>query len=234
MSSHYKKWGMGAGILAILGAILILVSLGLGWYQLQFSGNGNTITANYLPGSSASISCSGSECGFVPTGSHSYSSENMTNEGNLYMALLYMIIGAGVLGLLGAILTFLTPRLKGGMKWLPLIFVLLGLLISVGAVAYVAVGQPGAYKSDATSGGQAAPSGSWPGGSFSGSASQGVGGTETWGPGVGFYLGVVAVVLFLISMILMFMAWKGMKEGESMPPAAPAPATPPATPPGGM
>lgn len=234
MSGHYKKWGMGAGILAILGAILILVSLGVGWYQFQVSGNGTTITGNYLPGNSGSVTCSGSECGLIPTGSHSYSSDNQPNEGNLYSALLYIIVGAGVLGLLGAILTFLSNRLTGVMRWLPLIFVLLGLLLSVGAVAYVAVGQPGAYKSDATQNGAQAPSGSWPGGSFTGSASGAGGSTQTWGPGIGFYLGVVAVVMFLISMLLLFMAWKAMKEGEAAPAAAPTQTTPPVTPPSGM
>ncbi|MCI4331922.1 MAG: hypothetical protein L3K19_08795 [Thermoplasmata archaeon] len=235
MNSQSMKWGKIAGILGILGAILILVSVGLAWYTITtnetFNGNSFTVGENFNPGSSFTATCTGSSfCSAAPTGSHSYSSQNATNEGNLYGALFYLLIGSGVLGLIGAALTFVVDRLSGILKFLPLILVVVALLMGIGGVAYVAAGQPAALNSDTTAHGGMAPSGSWPGSSFIGSSSTSSG-TMNWGPGAGFYLGIVAVVMFLISMLFMFMAWKAMKANM---PAEQPPMAPPASPPGGM
>lgn len=238
MSSHYKKWGTAAAVLGILGAILLLVSAALAWYQISSGANGTTVTGNLNPGSSYSTSCSGNNCGLIPTGSQSYSDAKQSHEQSLYGTLYYLILAGGVLALIGAILAFLTPRLPKGMQVLPLLLILVGLVLGIAAVGYVAGGQASAYSNDWTANGNSAPpSGtSWPGGSFIGSSSSG-GTTENWGPGVGFYLGVVAVVMFLLSVVFMVLAWRAMKhDGPAAPmaPMAPAATPPPASPPGGM
>lgn len=238
MSSHYKKWGTAAAVLGILGAILLLVSAAMAWYQISSADSGTTATYNLNPGSSYSVTCSGSNCGLVPTGSQSYSSAMESHEQSLYGTLYYLIIAGGVLALIGAVLAFLTPRLPKSAQIAPLLLILIGLILGIAAVGYVAGGQTSAYSSDATSHGQSAPpSGtSWPGGSFIGSSSNG-GATQNWGPGVGFYLGVVAVVMFLLSVVFMVLAWRAMKhDGPAAPmaPMAPAATPPPASPPGGM
>lgn len=248
------KMSMGkvAGVLAIIGAILLIASAFLGWYVVSISENalGVSVTATetFLPGSSYTSNALGS------TTTQSYSSSHLNNTGGLFMITQYILIGGFVLALLGGILYF-ASTMRGRESWSKpaMILLVLALLLAIVAPAYVAGALPGAFKSDSPTGQSTNTSGPWS--SFIGSCSTGSGcfggqgggggssGTATWGPGVGWYLAVVAFVLLLVSVILLWRAKMAPAESDhaDAPMAAPAASdtysmdtsVPPQAPPGG-
>lgn len=237
------KMGRLAGVLAIIGALLLIVSMFLGWYTIQFNGSLSGVTTsgteNLLPGSSytSSTSCSGSQyCPASTSTTNSYSSTNQTSVGNLMMTTQYLLIGGFVLGLLGAILGF-AASMKGRENWATpaMILVVLALLLALVTPVYVYAAMPGAFSSDTPSADRTNGSGPWS--SFFGSSSSSGGGSVTWGGGIGWDLAWGAFVLFLIAVVLLWRDRMAPKPAEpSMSSTMPAPmdaGQPPASPPGG-
>jgi len=248
------KMSMGkiAAVLAIIGALLLIVSAFIGWYTISVTASAAGFSAsgseNFLPGSSYTSSFSGS------TTTQSYSSTNATNVGNLFMATQYILIGGFILGLLGGLLLF-ASSMKGRESWSKpaMILLVLALLMAIVAPAYVAAAAPGAFKADIPASASSNNSGPWS--SFTGSCSAGatcftgggggtgVSGTTTWGPAAGWYLAWGGFVVLLIAIILL---WRdrmtAAKMGQSEATSSPAPASdtysmntnpPGQTPPGG-
>ncbi|HEV2316135.1 MAG TPA: hypothetical protein VGV89_00980 [Thermoplasmata archaeon] len=210
----------------------------VGWYSTSFSASESfggvsvsaTGTYTFYPGSSyhttTSVSCSGSPlCGSIPTGTNttSYSSSHLTQTGNWYALVEYLTIGGLVLGLLGALLGFMS-RGKPGMQMAVLGLIALALILSIATPMLLLAEQPGAVSSDCHNNGGSNATGcsTGPGGSFFGSCSGsscagtflvGSGSSGSWGPSTGWYLSIVAFVLFLIGLLL-FLA--GRKEPEPM------------------
>jgi hypothetical protein len=240
------KKGMLGAILLIIGAILLIAALFTSWYtwSLQESGAGGSITGDtdFHAGTSytTSFSCSGEASSVCPSGATCpYSGSSSTGctaagenkTGQLYAVTEFIVIGGLVLGFLAGILALMggtKPGMRKGAVALGAIALILAL---VGPVVLLAA-QPGAVKSDSTPSGGSAPSGSGPYSSYFGSCSGsncGFGGSGatsvsgTWGPSVGWYLSIVAFVLFLLGVI---MVMRGGRESSAMPASAPAPAAP--------
>jgi hypothetical protein len=212
-----KRGRMVGAAIVLVGAILLIAALFTPWYMEQFSNSGNTETMYAYPGiptSSGTIqyTCSGiSSC----PGSTSYSAHNLTNSGNIAEAGYFLIIGGLVLGLIGAILGFTSgnnPRRARPAMTLALV----GGILAIAAVGAFVAALPSAIGSDTPG-----HTGTGPWSSFFGSTSLG-GGTLTWGPGIGWYLGIVAFVVLLVGMIVLARARK-----DPSVPAAAAPAVPP-------
>lgn len=252
------KKGMLGGILLFIGAILLIVALLTSWYttSLQSSGPGGSATEqlDFKPGSSYSVSfsCSGAASSLCPgstTCSYSGSSSNYCNPqginrtGQLYAVTEYLVIGGLVLGLLAGIFAMMSggkPGMRKGAIALGVIALLFALVVPITLLA----AQPGALKSDFTPSGGSAPTGNGPYSSFFGSCSGNNCGftgpasgnvSDTWGPSVGWYLSIVAFIVFLLGTMMVMRSGK-----ESAPMAAPMPAQPasmdnpgaPMTPPG--
>lgn len=251
------KRGMLAGALALIGAILLIVSVFLAWYTVSISASetvgsvtiSTTGNENFLPGSSfqEQLSCSGSpDCPGSTTNTTSYSSDHLNATGTVYMVTEYVLIGGFVLGLLGAILVF-GGGMMGRTKWMMpgMLLIVLALLMALVAPLYVLGAGPGAFSSDTPAAERANATGPWSSfvGSCSASAScitgsSSTNGSANWGPGAGWYLGLVAFVLFLLSLIFLLRDRRAMMsapaaDSEGAMPAPTPEAMPPAAPPPG-
>lgn len=243
------KRGMLGGLLMIIGAILLIVALLTSWYTYSaktsesFAGNSATGTINLdlHPGSnyvsSSSYSCSGPQasslcpsstsnsCPYVSSSSsNSCPAGNFNKTGALYAVTEYLVIGGLVLGLLAGILAFVSGG-KPGMRKGALALGIIALLLAIATPITLLAAQPGAIKADSSN----VPSGSsGPWSSYFGSCSGsscGTGGgpnsSATWGPSVGWYLSIVAFIVFLLGTMMIM---RGGKDSSSM--AAPMPAQP--------
>ncbi len=190
----------------LVGFVLSAVSLGTAWWAYSYSGGGTSDSVQFTPGSTYSVSCSGSGCGGFVSGSSSYSSWGgsiASIYGSLEVALIAAVAIAGLATVLGLLSLFgRGPRTFG------FIGCLLGVVSGatlLGLSAWVVSSQPGAFGSDVTflgthSGG---PS---PASSFWGSATGG-GASATWGAGAGWYGALLGgVVLLAISCVLVLVA----------------------------
>lgn len=214
---------VGAAIV-LVGAILLIAALFTPWYMEQFSASGASTTLNAYPGipsSSGTIqyTCSGLPSGASCPGSTSYSAKNLTNTGNIAEAGYFLIIVGLVLGLIGAILGF-TSRNNPSRARPAMTMAIVAMILAIAAVGAFAAALPSAIGSDTPG-----HSGTGPWSSFYGSTSLG-GGTLTWGPGIGWYLAIVAFVLLLVGMIVLARARR-----EPPAPAVAAVPAAPSTPP---
>jgi len=238
-----KRGRLIGAVVVLVGALLLIVSAFTPWYMEQFSGHGITVTANAYPGIPSSNGTIQYSCSGLPTGAKcldqtSYTNARLNNTGNLAEAGFFLAIGGFVLALLGAVLGFMSrsnPRRAGSAFALSLV----AMLIAIAAVGMFAAALPGAQANDTPG-----HTGSGPWSSFIGSAnSTGVfgapiSGNFTWGPGIGWYLALVAFVILLIGAILIF---RSRRDPEPAPATVPAPApvgsgapmaaAPPASPP---
>jgi hypothetical protein len=202
-----NRKGLIGGLLFIIGAVLLIVSLLTVWYVYSESASASFLGASISetgqlqlkPGSSYTTSFSSSCSGSVPAGacpgsessSCPYSGGGGSNcpsrgenkTGQLYAVTEYLVIGGLVLGLLGGILAILSPG-KPGLRKGAMALGILALLFALIAPMTLLALQPGAIKSDETSPGGAAPNGTGPYASFFGSCSGTSGGCEGLG-GVG-------------------------------------------------
>jgi hypothetical protein len=209
-----------AGIFAILGAILLIASLFVIYYSdtVSASGGGYSFSGEqaYFLNDKMESSFSGS------TNTQTYSAAGENNTGNLYNVVTYLTYGGIVLGLIGAVLAFM-----GRSGTARLVLVLALILAIVGPLILLAE-QPAAVSADYKNSTGSSPSGSGPWSSFYGSCSNsacgsaagvantsGVSNSQSWGPGLGWYLAIVAFVFFLIGMV--------MAGGRRMAAATPAP-----------
>jgi hypothetical protein len=221
---------VGAAIV-LVAAILMLVALFTPWYMEQVSFHGATETLNAYPGMPSTngtiqYTCSGLPSGVQCPSQTSYTAEKFNNTGTIAEAGFYLIIVSFVLGFIGAVLGFASgknARRAGPARTLAIV----ALVVAIAAVGMFAVALPTAIGQDSPG-----HTGTGPWSSFFGSSNAtGMGfpgGTLTWGPGIGWYLAIVAFVLFLVGM---FVLRRAMKEPAEPVAAAPAPTTSMAPPP---
>ncbi|MCI4342332.1 MAG: hypothetical protein L3K11_08195 [Thermoplasmata archaeon] len=256
-----SRKGMLGGLLLIIGAILLVVSLLVGWYVFtaksnfsesfggtSFSGSStSTVTlslgSNYqLSGTSTVNGVSASQsrtCAYA--GNSTCPAEK--NVSSLYSAGEYIVVGGVALGFLGGILALMGGS-RPGMRKIGMVFGVVALLLAIAAPMTLLAAQPGAFKSDegnAYMGNGTGPDHTYFG-SCSGSScgSTGVpGGSNTtgnWGPSTGWYLSIVGFVILLLGVI---MSRRGTEPAAAPTPAPVAPmdssmgAPPPANPPMG-
>lgn len=212
--------GMIGGLVMVIGAILLVVSLLVGWYAVTGSiGSGafsGTLTLTLKPGSQYTYSASAAGLSISNTCSYSGSNGttgcvgNLAKTGQLYSIVEYLLIVGIIVGFLGAILAMMSGgRRKGAVMGLAVI----ALLVAIVAPMVLLAAQPGAIKSDlGSSSGGFGSNNTGPQSSFFGSSNG-----FTWGPSTGWYLSIGAFVLFLIGMLL---------SGRGTEAAAPAPMSP--------
>lgn len=230
---------MAGSALLLIAAILLIVAAFVGWYATSISatesGGGQSIsitgTITFYPGTTVkdTSSCSGSSfCSALSSSNTtSYSNLGLNKTGMWYALVEYLSIGGFVVGIIAAILGFMT-RGKGGMMMGVVALAAIALILSIATPMLLLAVQPGALNSDSSGHGGmfGGTNGSGPWSSFFGSCSGsgcGVGGglsgsSASWGPSLGWYLAIVAFVLFLIGLIVFMMG-----RGEDAPMMAGAP-----------
>ncbi|MGA8276327.1 MAG: hypothetical protein WB852_08570 [Thermoplasmata archaeon] len=212
---------MIAAVLILIGAILLIGALVTPWYSYESSGNGLSETRNYylgMPSTNGTIQpvCSGLPS--CPTQT-SYSTQNLNNTGSLAEAGFFMVIGGFALGIIAAILGVVSRR--NPRRAAPVMaLAALALVLAIAAPGLFAVSLPGAAAKDSPG-----HLGSGPWSSFFGSNSTTISGitiTTTWGPGIGWYLSIVAFVILLVGVILL----ARYRREPPQPMTAPAPVVP--------
>ncbi|MCI4346714.1 MAG: hypothetical protein L3K07_08205 [Thermoplasmata archaeon] len=192
MDRHPKR-AVVAGALILAVGLLLLVSILLPWYEIGLTGSqsgGVTLS----PDGQVTVTFQSS------TASTSFSTAHLNATGQLYTGVAALLVLGGIFGLLGGSLGIASgwrPNYRRGATVLGI----LGLVFAILAPVVLLIAQPAAINSDGlygrNSGGISTPAST-----FFGSAS-GNGGTETWGPSVGWYLGFVAGALSLVGTILL-------------------------------
>ncbi|MGA8604742.1 MAG: hypothetical protein WB788_06760 [Thermoplasmata archaeon] len=227
-----KRGRMVGAAIVLVAAILMIVALFTPWYMEQVSSSGINVTLNAYPGlpstnGTIQYSCSGLPSGAQCPSQTSYTTDKLNNTGNIAEAGFFLIIVGFVLGLIGAILGFASgknARRAGPARTLAIV----ALIVAIAAVAMFAVALPTAIGQDTPG-----HSGTGPWSSFFGSgnsSSMGIpGGTLTWGPGIGWYLAIVAFVLFLVGMIVLARAQKEPPQPVAAVSTPTAPVSPPPT-----
>jgi hypothetical protein len=238
--------------LLVVGAILLLVSVAVGWYAYsetysqtevpavdvqgvpttQFSvTTSSTFYLGNQVGSSTSFSCTGSSyCSIFAnltgygSGSQTktYSESGLNHTGTLYGAMEAVVIAGGILGLAAAALLVVAGG-RPGLRMGILILAILALILAIVAPMTLLAAQPGTIKSDAPYANATSGSGPWT--SFFGSCSasgcsagMSANASMSWGPSTGWYLAIVAFVVFLLALVFL---WR--QKGEPVPASAPAP-----------
>ena len=123
-----------------------------------------------------------------------YSNENLNNTGQIAEVGFFLLIGGLILGLVAAILGFMS-RGNSGRARPVMALAVIALILALAAPAMFAVALPGALAKDSPS---HPSSGPWS--TFFGSNTTQIGSTTittTWGPGIGWYLSFGAFVVFL-------------------------------------
>jgi hypothetical protein len=199
-----RRWGAG---LVLLGAVLLIGSLFVGWWTLQVSGFGITETLVLgfpVPngGNGVSFECGGNLSQFVEKcpAPESYSNASLTHTGNLYSAIQYVVLGGIALGLVGGFLA-LRPSTLDRRRKLMMVLVSVALVVALVAPVSLTLVQPSAMNSDhpyGTIGGN----GTSPTNTFWGTnTTDGIG--YVWGASYGWFLALGAFVLTLVGLLLL-------------------------------
>ena len=208
-------------VLAVVGVVLTLVPFAGPWWTLGFDATigANTIkeTIDFrLFGATATATMGGI------TASNSTDYKSSPNIGPTFTA------GAAIagIGLVFGILMILLLAMSGAkpkLRKIGAIFGILAFILVLVAPIYVTVQLPGAVTKDMGAGfGGTNITGFWGSktASFGGSSA-----TLTWGAGWGWYVAVVAAVIFLIAALISFRgptpAPTGMGQMSTMPPETP-------------
>lgn len=196
-----------AATLILVAAILLAVSMGLSWWGATITGNGESISLYFNPGSSYSGS-GNTGAGFF-SGSATYASAGLGHVGQLYNALFGVGLLAAIAGFAAMGLAFVGAL--GGFRsrtFLRVTLVLLAVTFVAAAFlpAVVAVSQPAAFSADGAAGfpgtGSGCGAGENPCNSFWGSVSAN-GTTASWGADVGWYLGLAAATILFVALIML-------------------------------
>jgi len=217
-----------AAVIVLVGVILLIAALLMPWYTEKVSLGGGDTTVNFFPGlpsqsGSVSWSCSGGAS--CPSNETSYSGfiPALTNVGNIAEAGFFLLIVGIIVGVIAAAFGFMS-RTNSRRAMPATTLGLLAMILALIAPIMFAALLPGAVSNDISSTSpQRYGSSSGPWSSFIGSTTftTPVGSASfSWGPGVGWYLGIAAFVVLLIGVVLFLMSRKE--------PASPAPATAPA------
>jgi len=231
MANNGKRRLVGA-IIVLIGAVLLIAAAFIPWYTQEIKATvatyNITIDQNAYPGAPSSngtiqYSCSGLPSEASCPSQTSYNSLRLNNTGNIAEAGFYMMIVGFILGLIGAAMGVMSrnnPR-----RTMPAIaLAIVAMILAVAAVGLFAAALPGAISSDSPG-----HTGSGPWSSFWGSGNGTLygfsGASWTWGPGIGWYLGLVAFVILLVGLIVIIMARKD--TGPAPAATSPAPTSSP-------
>jgi hypothetical protein len=186
-------------ILLLLFGVLLLSSLGLGWfYESESQSGGPTTTGTLYFSSSCVTTSTGTQCSSVSSSSSSGVANIMGGAGALAGIGGALGLFAGVLALLGTLGKDLFRR----QQHLSFPLGLLGAILGVVAPIVVALGLPSAFNaisSTSVCGTQGPQAGFL--GSCTGTASGGVSVTLSWGPDVAWYLCFVAFLIGLLGAV---------------------------------
>ena len=239
MADNKKRRLVGA-IIVLIGAVLLIAAAFIPWYTVEIKGTVGpyniTIDQNSYPGIPSSngtiqFTCSGLPSGASCASQTSYQNAHLNNTGNIAEAGYFMMIVGFILGLVGAIMGVMS-RTNSRRTGMAIALAVVAMILAVAAVGLFAALLPGAIGQDSPG-----HSGTGPWSSFWGSTNASAvgypGGTWSWGPAIGWYLGLVAFVILLIGVLVILMARKDVEPAPTPAPAAPtaAPGAPPATPP---
>lgn len=199
-----------AGVtLLLVGVALLLISLFVGWYVVSETSSetvgGSTYTVNasetvyLLNQQTLSFSCQGSSSCFQSgTSTGTYSQGSLTSLGGLYDTASGLVVCGAIFAAAAAFFALTGGRRRSG--WVTG-FALVGLLLLLLAPTLVAVAQPSVLQSQGTITGSASPShsffGSCSGSPCGASVAPGDPISGSWGPSVGWYLSLVAIVFLL-------------------------------------
>jgi hypothetical protein len=190
-----------AATFLLFGAVLVAVSMGVSWWGYSEQGKGISGTESFYPGNSYY------ELGTFPSGAvnswQTYTTSGLLHVGQLYEAVLAVgilaaLLGfvATVLGYLGAINSFHSRR----SQTLTLLLVIVAFASTVALPITVAVGQPSAYNTDASSYlGGCGPSPNPCTGLWGSQTAAGV--TQSFGADIGWYLALAAAVFFVLALV---------------------------------
>ncbi len=207
-------------IVLVAGFILAAISLGTAWWVYSASSGSTTISDQFGPGSTYTVTCSGSGCAGFASGSNPYSIWH-GSVGTLYGAVegvgILAVVLAGIATLFGLLVLTGRAGRRFGLLGFLLGAVSGGILLALGIG--VESGQPGAFGPDPTfpylRGGGASPTSS-----FWGSVSGG-GSAATWGAGAGWYCAMIGGALVLAVAVGLLLV------GREARARAPRPARPP-------
>jgi hypothetical protein len=210
-------------VVLLLGFILAAISLGTAWWAYASSNGSSSESVQFVPGSTYSVTCSGSGCGGFASGSFSYSTFG-GSVGSLYGALEGLLILAVVLAGLATLFGLVALAGRRGR-----LFGLLAFFLGLGSGAillllgiWIDSSQPGSFGSNVTFPGTHA-GGPSPSSSFWGTASAG-GSVASWGAGAGWYCAVIAGVLLLaVAVALLLVAREATPRAPRAPKPPPAP-----------
>ncbi|MHB1434700.1 MAG: hypothetical protein ACYCPN_01965 [Thermoplasmata archaeon] len=215
-------------ILAVVAFVILIAALFVPWYSFSESASGpyftGSQTTNFYIGNgsnSVQFTCTGNQSCPSSTNYGNVSGTALTKTGQDSVLLQYVVIGAIVVGALGAIMAF-AGRHRPGRGRAAIALLVVACLITIAAPITQMAVQPGALHSDLKSSGMTNGAGPW--NSFFGSNKTTHGPetvTTTWGPSTGWYLAFGAFVLFLVGAIL-----STRREKGPSPVAAPATGTP--------
>jgi hypothetical protein len=206
-------------LVLIVGFILAAISLGTAWWAYASTTGGASESVQFVPGSTYSVTCSGSGCGNFASGSFSYASFG-GSVGSLYGALEALLILAVVLAGIATLFGLIALAGRGGRMFGFLGF-LLGVVSGVVLIllaVWIEASQPGSFGSGVAFPGTRA-GGASPFTSFWGTASNG-GAVASWGAGAGWYCAVLGGVLVLVvAVALLFVGRAATPRAPRAPPA---------------
>ncbi len=228
-----RRLRLTASTLLLIGSIVLVVSMAVSWWGFSSTGAGASETIQFYPGSTYWTASSA-----AGTVSALYTTGGLVHVGQLYEAILGLGVTAAIAGFVATALGYLGvlagPRGRAAARY-TFLFALVGFVAAIVLPPLAAGAQPGALTTDgtATGGGGGCPSGSSPCSSFWGSLSAN-GVHVGWGADVGWYLAVVAIVLFFLALWQLWAArgqpWAPAPSWTPPPAAAPSPAAPVAAP----
>ncbi|MCI4373009.1 MAG: hypothetical protein L3K02_05145 [Thermoplasmata archaeon] len=195
-----KGTRLTASTLLLIATLLLAASMAVSWWGASISGGGHATVIGFAPGSSYNA-----QGGFNGTVQQTYISAGLVHVGELYEAVLGIGLVATIAGLVSVVLSYLGAFASFKTRRtipLSLLITLISLASAATLPILVALGQPGAFNADNTSGFGSAACGPSPNPctAFWGSISAG-GSTVSWGADVGWYLAVAAAVLLLVAFI---------------------------------
>lgn len=203
------------GTIVLVGVALLIVSVLVGWYQINATGSatesGTTLTvggtAVFYPlnAYSVTLTCTGSsQCFSNETATGPYTQGAFTSLGTLYDIVAGLVLASIVLGALGAVLIFLDR--SGRSRWATGL-VVLAILMALVAPVLLFAAQPPTLSSESAS-----SKGPGPTSSFFGSCTGSgcgeplpVGSTEnaSWGPSFGWYFALLSAAPLLVGLVLL-------------------------------
>lgn len=140
-----RRRGLTAPTLLILGGVVFLATLSVGWYLVQSDSAyscrqiSETLYPLWVQVTSTGTYCPSSEIG-------SYQAAGLPSTGALYQTVAALAVLAGLLDILAGCL--LLPRLRQRFGRTPIVFGIIALLVAGGCAALVAIEQPSTICAD--------------------------------------------------------------------------------------